>query len=239
MAAAIVGLADDGPVAVGADGAPTEAADPRAEDAAVAELAGLGLPIVSEEAGPVGGRRPMSGEAWIALDPLDGSRNFRAGLPPFATAMGLVGGDGRPRAGLVAELTTGRRWWAATGGGAWVDGRPARPRPVPILLCPCPAPGDALPSAPGYDRVRVSGSTTSDLCRVADGSAGAFVDLTRGVVHVHDLAGPLAVLAEAGAAVVSAEPEPLLVADPGRRMRLVAAWSAAEAQSLQLQCRTV
>lgn len=84
----------------------------------------------------------------------------------------------------------------------------------------------------GYQRVRISGSTTVDLCRVADGSVGVFVDLDRGVVHMHDLAGPLAVLREAGAGVVSPDHGLELLPDPARHFQLVAAWNQAEAVRL-------
>ncbi|HYZ15299.1 MAG TPA: GNAT family N-acetyltransferase, partial [Candidatus Acidoferrum sp.] len=80
VAAAVVELERAASRAVGADGAPTEAADAAAEAAALEELLPLGIAIVSEEAGLVGTTRtPGPGEAWISLDPLDGTRNFRAG----------------------------------------------------------------------------------------------------------------------------------------------------------------
>lgn len=90
-----------------------------------------------------------------------------------------------------------------------------------------------MPALDGYERIRVSGSTTVDLCRVADGSAGTFVDIARGVVHVHDLAGPLAVLREAGAAVLSPDGDLVLVPDPTRSYRLVAAYDEREAARLR------
>lgn len=229
--AAVAGLADAPPVGPGADGAPTEAADRAAEEAAAGVLCQLGVPLVSEEGGVLGPRPVQGGEPWICIDPLDGSRNFRAGLAPYATSFGLVL-DGRPIAGFVMDLSSGRRWWAARGHGAWVDGRLARPRPRPVAIRPSPAPGKALSALDGYERVRVSGSTTVDLCRVADGSAGAFVDIARGVVHVHDLAGPLAVLQEAGAATVSPDGDLVLLPDPTRCYRLVAAYDEREAARL-------
>lgn len=187
---------------------------------------------MSEESGLLGEEAPAAGEPWISLDPLDGSRNLRCGLPPYATSMGLVL-DGRPLAGLVYDLSSGRRWWATEAGGAFVDGRPARARPGPVVIVPSPVPGGAVEAVDGYDRVRVSGSTTVDLCRVADGSGGAFVDTVRGVVHVHDLAGPLAVLQQAGAAVLGSDGRtPVLVPDARATYRIVAAATRHEATRL-------
>lgn len=100
----------------GAGGDPSLAADLAAEAAAAAELGVLSLPILSEESGAIG-RAPEGDEPWIALDPLDGSRNLRRGLPPWATAMGLVV-DGRAAAGLVCDLSSGRRWSGALAGAA-------------------------------------------------------------------------------------------------------------------------
>jgi fructose-1,6-bisphosphatase/inositol monophosphatase family enzyme/GNAT superfamily N-acetyltransferase len=233
VAAAIVDLAALDAVGMGADGAPTEAGDRAAERAALDALAPLEVPIVSEERGIIG-RLPQPGEAWIALDPLDGSRNFRAGYPPYATAMGLVR-DGRPLAGFVCELVSGRRWTARIGAGAFADGRPIAARRGTLLGLPSPTRDIDVPRPPaGVQRVRVSGSTSTDLCRVAEGSLGAFVALDRGVVHVHDLAGPFAILLEAGATVVdrSGVP-PLLEPDPQGLIYLVAAADEALATELR------
>jgi len=207
--------------------------DRAAERAAVEALAPLGIPIVSEERGLIG-HMPQAGDAWIALDPLDGSRNFRAGYPPYATAIGLVR-DGRPLAGFVCELVSGRRWSARAGAGAFADGRAIAAKRGTLLGLPSPTRERDLPRPPGgVQRIRVSGSTSIDLCRVADGSLGAFVALERGVVHVHDLAGPLAILIEAGAAVVDRAGEvPLLKPDPAEVFHIVAAADAEFAHSLR------
>jgi fructose-1,6-bisphosphatase/inositol monophosphatase family enzyme/GNAT superfamily N-acetyltransferase len=235
VAAAVAGLEDAGTVGVGADGAPTKAADRAAEEAALLCLARLGLPVLSEEAGLLGGTLGR-GDAWVALDPLDGTRNYIRGLPPFAVAMGLVV-EGAPRAGLVADLSSGRRWWAAAGSGAFVDGRPARPRPGGLLGVPSPPPEGHLPVPAwpaGFERVRVSGCTSVDLCRVADGSLGAFADLSGRAVHVQDLAGPLAILLEAGATVVGPDGGlPPLAPNPATGLAVVAAATRAEADALR------
>lgn len=233
VASAIVDLGALEAVGMGADGAPTEAGDRAAERAALEALAPLGIPIVSEERGLIG-ETPRAGEAWIALDPLDGSRNFRAGYPPYATAMGLVR-DGRPLAGFVCELVSGRRWSARSGGGAFADGRAVWARRGTLLGLPSPTRDRDVTRPPaGVQRIRVSGSTSIDLCRVADGSLGAFAALERGVVHVHDLAGPLAILIEAGATVIDKSGAvPLLMPDPKAVFYLVAAADADLAHELR------
>ncbi|GAA1786677.1 MAG: histidinol-phosphatase [Actinobacteria bacterium] len=54
---------------------------------------------------------------WV-IDPIDGTHNFVRGVPVWATLIALVDGD-QPVLGLVAAPALGRRWWAATGTGAW------------------------------------------------------------------------------------------------------------------------
>lgn len=223
-AGAVVGLAGTPDVGVGADGAPTHAADAAAEAAIVEALSPLGLAIISEESGNLV-RSWSAAEPWICVDPLDGSRNHRLGHPPWATSIGLVV-DGQPLAGFVLDHTSGRRWWASSGGGAWVDGRPARPRPGGLLAVPSMGRLEAgrvsIPA--GYQRVRMTGSTTIDLCRVADGSLGGFLDDDRGVVHPHDLAAPLAILTEAGAVVSRIDRAPIVIEpDPALTYRMAAA----------------
>ncbi|MEO7058322.1 MAG: histidinol-phosphatase [Lapillicoccus sp.] len=54
---------------------------------------------------------------WV-IDPIDGTKNFVRGVPVWATLIALVDDD-QPVVGLVAAPALGRRWWAATGSGAW------------------------------------------------------------------------------------------------------------------------
>ncbi|MEO1063270.1 MAG: inositol monophosphatase [Actinomycetota bacterium] len=210
----VEGLRHEPDVGMGADGAPTKAADRAAETCAIDHLGRLGVPICSEERGHVGGTPDPEGR-WIAIDPIDGTRNFLRGLPPYGFAAALVDA-GEPVAGVVVDLTSGRRWIGRAGEGSTVDGEPCTPRSGGPIAVPSLAPGESTGTLPaGHSRVRMSGSTTIDLCRVADGSLGAFVDLQRRVVHVHDLAAPLVVLREAGVPVTTGAGEaPQLPPDP-------------------------
>jgi histidinol-phosphatase len=54
---------------------------------------------------------------WV-IDPIDGTHNFVRGVPAWATLISLVDNE-TPVLGLVAAPGLGRRWWAATGSGAW------------------------------------------------------------------------------------------------------------------------
>jgi 3'(2'), 5'-bisphosphate nucleotidase len=230
-AEAIAGLEREQAVAVGADGAPTEAADRAAEGAALLHLLELGLPVVSEEAGVVG-PMPAADEPWISLDPLDGSRNFRAALPPFATAVGLVWGS-VVVAGLVREHTGGRLWWSARGSGTFVDGAPVQPGASRLLAVPSTRGRPPAPP-PGFDRIRVSGSTSIDLCHVADGSLAGYRGADPAVAHVHDLVPGIVMIEEMGGVVLSARDgeAPALLPDPAPTLPIVAAGHPGDARAL-------
>ncbi len=232
IAHAIAGRASAASVGIGADGAPTEDADAAAERAALDALLPLGVPVMSEESGLVGASTIDPQQPWISLDPLDGSRNFVAGYPLYAVSIGLVQA-GRPIAGLVVDLAGGHRWSAQLGRGAMRDGAPIRTRHGPLGALPSPLPG-ARPvrELPGIKRVRISGSTASDLCRVADGSLAVFFALDRPVVHVHDLAAAMIIIEEAGGSVVDREgARPVLVPDAARCLEVVAAHDRASARA--------
>ncbi|TQN37617.1 3'(2'), 5'-bisphosphate nucleotidase [Blastococcus colisei] len=213
---------------VKADGSPSVAADEAAHLAAAEVLADLGLPLLSEER--TDGHVPED-EPWVVLDPLDGTGNFRAGLPPWAFSAGLVQA-GRAVAGVVVDLSSGRRWWA-DGNCAWRDGVPVSPRPGSTVVVPTAPPGGSI-SVPGpARRVRVTGCTAVELCLVADGSAAAWHDIDRTGTHVHDVAGGLAVLAAAGGVALGPDgAEVRLRPDTAATMRFVAASSAEAAAEL-------
>lgn len=240
-AAAIAGQADVGEVATKADGSPSLVADTLAEEAALAHLVELGLPVISEE-GFGEGTEPRGGDMWIALDPIDGTGNFRAGLAPYAFSAGLVQ-DGVAVAGVVLEHVSGRRWSGARGLGAWRDGNlPISTRPGGgTLMVPSPNPGEPAVVPPGFRRLRITGCTSVDLCCVADGSAAAWHDLDRGGTHTHDVAGALGVLAGTGAAVLGPDGGPLrLLADTHALIKFVAAADEERARELVSafsQCR--
>jgi histidinol-phosphatase len=69
--------------------------------------------VLGEEFGLVG----HGARQWV-VDPIDGTKNFVRGVPVWATLIALVD-DGVPVVGLVSAPALGRRWWAATGSGAW------------------------------------------------------------------------------------------------------------------------
>lgn len=71
----------------------------------------------------------VSGEGarrWI-IDPIDGTANYLKGIPMWTTLIALEI-DGAPRVGVASQPSLGRRWWAASGQGAWTNTPSGEPR---------------------------------------------------------------------------------------------------------------
>lgn len=85
--------------------------------------------VLGEEYGTTGTSRRQ----WV-IDPIDGTSNYLKGVPMWATLIALVI-DGVPRVGVVSQPAIARRWWAASGLGAWTraaDGSERRIRTSPV-----------------------------------------------------------------------------------------------------------
>ena len=69
--------------------------------------------------GEEGGWQGEGDTTWI-IDPIDGTANYLKGIPMWTTLIALAV-DGVPRVGVASQPALGRRWWAATGLGAWTN----------------------------------------------------------------------------------------------------------------------
>ncbi len=97
------------------DASPVTVAD-RGSEEAIREILRRATPelgLLGEEFGQEGSER----DRWI-IDPIDATKNFVAGLPYFATLIGLEL-DGEIVLGVVHAAALGETWWAARGEGAW------------------------------------------------------------------------------------------------------------------------
>ena len=79
--------------------------------------------LFGEEHGLVGNTE--SPWRWI-IDPIDGTSNFVRGIPVWATLIALTHEQHGPVVGIVSAPALTRRWWAASGLGAFADGRECR-----------------------------------------------------------------------------------------------------------------
>ena len=82
--------------------------------------------ILGEEGGTTG----SSTRQWI-IDPIDGTSNFVRGVPIWGALIALVI-DGRPEVSVVSAPALSRRWWAATGHGAWLQQDGGEPRRLSV-----------------------------------------------------------------------------------------------------------
>ena len=82
--------------------------------------------VFGEEFGVTG----ESNRQWI-VDPIDGTSNFVRGVPIWGLLLALVV-DGVPQLGVVSAPALGRRWWGATGHGAWMQQDGGEPRRLAV-----------------------------------------------------------------------------------------------------------
>ncbi len=155
------------------------------------------------------GAEPAGDAEWVwVVDPVDGTRNFVAGLPLFAVSVGVLR-RGRPVVGAVALPAEGSVLHARRGGGAWRDGQPARVAAADALtprLVGARGPDfrEAFRADPALDprlgEARWLGSTAYELAAVASGTLGY---AAIGDVALWDCAGGVVLVAEAGGAVAT------------------------------------
>lgn len=175
--------------------------------------------VLGEEYGTSGDTRRQ----WI-IDPIDGTHNYLKGIPMWATLIALAV-DGVPQVGVVSQPAIGRRWWGATGLGAWTNDPAGDPRPIRVSQV------DAL------DRASVSFQSIAQWD--AAGRLDTLVRLTRSVwrdrgygdawpymllaegrlefvaefgVREYDIAAHVPIIAEAGGRLTSFDGAPTIAA---------------------------
>ncbi|MFI5842752.1 histidinol-phosphatase [Catenuloplanes sp. NPDC051500] len=84
--------------------------------------------VLGEEYGQTEAAAGIGTRRWV-IDPIDGTKNFIRGVPVWATLISLMEGD-KPVVGLVSAPALGRRWWAATGHGAFAGKHTAAATPI-------------------------------------------------------------------------------------------------------------
>ena len=217
----------------GAGGDRTLELDRRAEAEALVELRSLCVrgqrfSLLSEEAGAVdfGAEFPR-----VLLDPVDGSRNAKRGLPIVGVALAVLDGPalGQTRAGFVLNAVSGERWHALRGGGAFHEGRrilPARHGPgdrIEVLGLET-SPRSLLAARPLVERtarLRLLGSIALALAHTAAG--GIDVHCTPTPHRLLDMVAGVLMIGEVGGVVTDLEGAPLsgLPADLATRTTLL------------------
>jgi histidinol-phosphatase len=67
---------------------------------------------------------------WV-IDPIDGTKNYIRGVPIWATLIALMEGD-QVVVGLASAPALQRRWWAATGHGAYAGRHASAATPIRV-----------------------------------------------------------------------------------------------------------
>jgi myo-inositol-1(or 4)-monophosphatase len=219
--------------------------DRAAEDAIFRELemTDAALTVISEERGRVdlnGG-----GDTHVVVDPIDGSRNAKRGIPSFSVSIAVAHGPtiGDVELAYVHDLGIDEEWHAAPGQGAWLgDARLpqlAQDAELELLGLETIHPrlvagaADAL-VATGAARMRALGSHALSLCWVAGARFDAMLSLSA-CRSVDTAAGQL-IVREAGGVVALPDAGDDLDATPldlAVRTRVLAAASPALLERLR------
>jgi 3'(2'), 5'-bisphosphate nucleotidase len=175
--------------------------------------------VISEE---TTGHRPMAGlnARWLIVDPLDGTREFLAGLDEFTVNIALVE-RGMPVAGVVAAPARGVAWRGYVGLGAETVALTATAAAgTAIRTRRRPASGATVlvsrshldPATDTYvarlpQPVRVGCGSALKFCLIAEGSADLYPRL--GPTSEWDVAAGHAVLLAAGGDIRRPDGSPL------------------------------
>src|SRR3954452_1310546 len=112
------------PTGRGEGGDITLVIDRAAEDALSRELVALDLPmtVISEERGHV--NLHGGGPTRVVVDPIDGSRNAKRGIPAYSVSIAVADGPaiGDVKFAYVHDLALDEDWHAAPGEGAYLNG---------------------------------------------------------------------------------------------------------------------
>ncbi len=171
------------------------------------------FPVLSEEAGWIGGQ-PAPGEAWWAVDPLDGSWNFFRGVPLCCVSVALCRDD-KAVLGAIYDFNRDELFSGGPGLGFRQDGVPVEPpaRPRAVLSTGLPAKADHSPEGlarvigrfEGWTKIRMIGSAALSLAWVACGRFDGYeeeginwYDVAAGCALVEAAGGEIAITGEVG-----------------------------------------
>ena len=161
--------------------------------------------IIGEEYGAEGNARRQ----WI-IDPIDGTANFLRGVPIWGTLIALAI-DGVPVVGVVSSPALGKRWWAATGHGAWAQAAGEAPRSMSVSavseLADASLSYNSITGWDGEGRLDDIVSLTRRVWRSrAIGDMWSYMLLAEGAIDIvaefdlkpHDMAALIPIIIEAG-----------------------------------------
>lgn len=180
---------------------------------------------------------------WV-IDPIDGTRNFVAGFPCFATSIAVLD-RGRPVAAAVREHNTKALYTASLGDGAAINQRPIRvrvPLPGEDWLVGGPSSKDVLTTRVLEKWIHTRGliyrNVGSSAVHLAWVASGALVAAFAKRCKIWDIAAGMLLVSEAGGSVTGVLGQNLLPLDlsapPDTDIPFLAAEPAAHARLLNL-----
>ncbi len=156
--------------------------------------------------------RPEKGNGGdiFILDPLDGSENFKRGVPAYAFAVCMAPEGSKTirdiEVSYVLDLVTGDEYHAVRGGGAYLNRKKisckgsGKVNLISVDLgCDSKNASELMGELMKLGWIRNFGPCVMHMCMVAKGSLDAFVDVRDSILVTH--AAPLLILKEAGASV--------------------------------------
>ncbi|MET0066334.1 MAG: inositol monophosphatase family protein [Candidatus Thiodiazotropha sp.] len=164
------------------------------------------IPLLGEEMSGDQQQRIMqeSDTGYWCLDPLDGTANYVAGMPCFATSLAYIQ-NGRTLLGVIFDPLRDECYSAVRGQGARLNGRPLQLEATSEALKSCVAMVDfkrlsrplaaRLATQPPYRSQRSIGSVALDWCWLA---AGRFQLYLHGGSKLWDYAAGTLIFSEAG-----------------------------------------
>ncbi len=193
--------------------------DPAIERAVVTILAEAypDHPVLGEETG----RHPGEAEWLWVIDPIDGTRNFSAGIPWVAFNRALYH-QGTPRLALTLDAFQDEVFYAEAGGGTSLNERPVRvthpERLADTFLGADIGMDDARGRAllaelhslfPGVQAIRILGTAALGMAYVAAGRLDAYIHPSP---YAWDFAPGVLLVQEAGGVVTDGDGEPVTLA---------------------------
>ena len=174
---------------------------------------GARFAVYTEERGRVDFGFDPGAPTYVVLDPLDGSKNAKRGLPHHALSLAVAVGNTMDTVlfGFVHDLGPDEEWVAVRDGGAWLNGEALEPGAterrvrgkLELLGIESADPrwvrksADALTDA--AHRLRAVGAISVSLCQVAAARLDGMVTLRR--TRAVDVAAGQLIVREAGGLV--------------------------------------
>ncbi len=205
-AGAVILAAAAGPLHAAAkqDGSPLTRADLASHELILSRLEALrpAFPIISEEGNLATSASPAPELLWL-VDPLDGTKEFLAGLDEYTVNIALIE-RGRPILGAISVPPAGTLYYAAEGLGAWkteADGPARRIAPA----------ASRQPRRAVVSRSHLSGQTEEFLARlnvgevIRRGSSLKLCAVAEGAADIYPRFGPTCLWDTAAGAAIALE----------------------------------